>query len=781
MKKLIVAGLIAASTLMSHMSYADKEVVHNGVTSTYQYTKSTAPSKTEYVMHSNVVEIATEIAGEKEDALYAKIGPFSNVSTNISGVEKGNVAIGGGANAATNAYGQPLGIVAINPYGAYPSYAYGSFNTVIGIDSMVGYGDDWVGGVLKGGVLKPNEARYSISVGVSNKAKYMHSYAFGSQLNSLSPNSTTLGYGLTALHNRSVVIGHGVRPSADFYFDRVISESDASSQAAISANAAGVVIEFEEWCRTPSTTAANADKRVVDNIISIRVVYTPSGGTKKALTETLVGITAVLDSPDSNGRYVQYELDPPDWKRGRHNADYGVSHGDGTVNFVVPSFLDNPLCGVYVNDRNLSDLTGNHLGETRVVTNFVNGTAVVKTQLDYSVSIGQNSSANGSSGTHLQNVAIGRDSDAPGQAAVALGPNSFAYGKYGIALGWRANAVGDNSIAIGAAQKSGQNYFLTNTMNGTVNPNSDLALASGANAIAVGFNAKATDESTGAIGYRAKADAAGAFQIGTGTNSTPNSLQFMGVKIVENGRLVGGSADPKEAVISSDVISSGGEIAINLEPGSISTILPEFNCGPSTEIYLDPPVGGLRNYEIYLPNEPEMCSGMPVGFNFDELPKGIKTVIVNEKWQAHKLPAKVKITQPYSRLVIGELTEMDDGTDWSPIITASHVKWDGTKFTADGSKLLEGTNLHSGVSLKIKYPISGGTIITRDVSVSSDLNDQGILDGTFYSYIVKFEYTPASGETPVATSGTVIPITLIYETKCGKTAAEFTVNYDTLP
>ena len=129
----------------------------------------------------------------------------------------------------------------------------------------------------------------------------------------------------------------------------------------------------------------------------------------------------------------------------------------------------------------------------------------------------------------------------------------------------------------------------------------------------------------------------------------------------------------------------------------------------------------------------------------------------------------------------GKIEEFDDGTDWSPIITDAHVKWDGTKFTADGSKLLEGTNLHSGVSLKIRYPISGGTLVTREVAGSSDLNGQGILDGTFYYYIGSFEYIPISTERPVATSGSIIPITLIYETKCGTSAAEITVNYDTLP
>lgn len=53
-----------------------------------------------------------------------------------------------------------------------------------------------------------------------------------------------------------------------------------------------------------------------------------------------------------------------------------------------------------------------------------------------------------------------------------------------------------------------------------------------------GGNAYAAAPQAVSIGYSAKAVAAGAVQIGPGVNETPNSLQFMGVPIVRNGKIV---------------------------------------------------------------------------------------------------------------------------------------------------------------------------------------------------------------------------------------------------
>lgn len=405
------------------------------------------------------------------------------------------------------------------------------------------------------------------------------------------------------------------------------------------------------------------------------------------------------------------------------------------------------------------------------------------------ISIGAYATSEGTTDIRNQNIAIGPFAHAVGSSMIAIGPgirettendwtgnNAFASGP-GNGTTSRGGSAG---IAIGYNTKGWGTQFLS-IGSGNSGTGGRATVASNNYAVAVGPAAQALETKAVALGLNSTATAEGAVQIGSGTNSTPNSMQFMGVKIVENGRLVGGNADPKEWNVHQSEITSG-KMEVQLRSGSVTTMLPEGTLDGGAEVYLkEPSPGDLRNYELYIPNEPEVRPGLPCSFSLDELPPEIKRVIVNGKWTAHKLPAKITITQPYSRLVIGKIEEFDDGTDWSPIITNANITWDGTKFTSSGGNLLEGTNLHSGVSLKIRYPISGGTLITREVAGPSDLNDQGILDGTFYNYVWPFTYTPISTEMPVATSGSVIPITLIYETKCGTSAAEITVNYDTLP
>lgn len=405
------------------------------------------------------------------------------------------------------------------------------------------------------------------------------------------------------------------------------------------------------------------------------------------------------------------------------------------------------------------------------------------------ISIGAYATGEGATDIKNQNIAIGPFAHAVGSSMIAIGPgirettetdwtgnNVFAGGP-GNGTTSRGGSAG---ISIGYHTKGWGTQFLS-IGSGNSGTGGRATIASNNFTVAVGPAAQALAPKAVALGRNSTANAEGAVQIGEGENTTPNSLQFMGVKIVENGRLVGGNADPKEWNIQQSEITSGN-MEVQLRSGSVTTILPEGSLDNGTELYIKAPTqGDLRNYEVYFPNEPEVRAGLPCGFNLGELPSEIKSVVVGGKWQAHKLPAKVTITQPYSRLVMGKIEEFDDGTDWSPIITAAHIKWDGTKFTADGSKLLEGTNLHSGVSLKMAYRIYGGSIVTNTVYGASNLNDQGILDGTYYYYTTSIEFIPPSGQNPSPTVGSSVPITFIYETKCGKRPGEFTVDLDLAP
>jgi len=777
MKKL----LIATAALVTSLAVA-KSTTYDG--EFYADTKGSAPSSAPWVHPTNVVNIANKV-------FHAWWDPFE--STYLPGT-------------SVNFYNSPW----------YPSYTYSSFNVNLGIDNEVG-----VPPYVASAANSPTLGRYSVTIGTSNKAIGMHSYAWGSQLNVVTSNATAIGYGITAADQWSTVIGHGRRPSTNgvtYDYTNTAANVAIYLQSLRNNIFPGFHIHVTDTKQILTITnirsTANSLGFYYDYVINDRDVYVkivpgsilPELGyleyyyEKEGSTYKVKSVNEG-DVADDN----TYRLFSPDYIPGKYDWRYGKTHGPGTFNIVawgMPGYSQySPgLKAVYINDDPLDYLVRKELeGPTVRLSNtqISKGITFVKDGYEQNcpVEIGKDAAAGisqtiinsiSSSDTIIRNasVAIG------GRASATNASNKTT--QQSVAIGYCANAAGGQSIAIGGGSKS---------LNVETDLTGNNAYASGATSVAIGYSTKATGngsvaigsgqsgtmdhtQATGAntvaIGHSAQATATGSVQLGTGINSTPNSLQFMDVKIVENGRLLGGSADPKSLEISQDTITSG-DINVTLRSGSVVTVLPEGTLGPGTELYVDePPSGELRNYEVYLPNEPEVCAGLPCGFSLDELPAGIKGIIVN-KWQAYKLPAKITVKQPYSKLVIGEITEFDDGTDWSPIITDAHVKWDGTKFTADGSKLLEGTNLHAGVSLKIKYPISGGTTITREVAGATSLNTDGILDGTFYNYTISFDYTPVSGETPVATSGTIIPITLIYETKCGTRAAEFTVNYDTLP
>lgn len=232
---------------------------------------------------------------------------------------------------------------------------------------------------------------------------------------------------------------------------------------------------------------------------------------------------------------------------------------------------------------------------------------------------------------------------------------------------------------------------------------------------------------------------------------------------------------PYECEITSEMLTN--DIAI--PAGQTVTFLPTTDLPPGTEVYITKPEDNkYRNFEVYLPNEPELRAGLPCGFNLSELPEGIRKVYVNGVNMVPTLPAKVSIRQPYSRLVIGEITSFDDGWDWNPVITNCNAVWNGTSLAAPtGKKLFEGTGLQAGMSLKVAYPISGGTIVTNAVTKASDISNDGWLSGTFYGYVSGYVFYPPQGQSPASTGGTVT-FTYIYETKAGKTPATWTYTFD---
>lgn len=754
----------------------------------YEHTKSSAPSKLPYIQHSNVVEVASKVFHSWWDPFEATYLPGTSV----------------------NFYNSPL----------YPSYAYSSFNVNLGIDNEVG-----VPSYVASTANSPTLGRYSVAIGTSNKAIGMHSYALGSQLNVVTSNATAIGYGITAADQWSTVIGHGRRPTTNgVTYDYTNTAANVATYLQsirnnifpgfhIHVTDTKQILTITNIRSTANSFGFYYDWVLDDRDVYVKVVpgsiltklgYLEYYYEKEGSTYKVKSVNAG-DVADDN----TYRLFSPDYIPGKYDWRYGKTHGPGTFNIVawgMPGYTTRSpgLKAVYINDDPLDELVRRELrGPVIELTNTQrkNGIAFDASGFDEDspveigkyasaalnpatisalttpntklrnagIAIGARAKAEGINDYKNQSIAIGLAAYAKGSSMIAIGPGSmdstetvwtgnstYSQGSATTAIGYSAKAFGTQALSIGSGDS------------GTGNP---ATIASNNYSVAVGPSAQALAPKAVAIGRSAQSKAEGAVQIGTGTNSTPNSLQFMGVKIVENGRLLGGNADPKELSITP---TTSTELEFSIDPGSVITVLPSSNCGPGTEIAISP-TSGLRNYEIYLPNEPEVREGLPAGFSLDELPAEItQRIVKNNKWQAYKLPAKITLKQPYSKLVIAEIEEMDDGSSWDPVITNCNLKWsfDQLRFITDGKKLLEGTNLHAGVSMKLAYPISGGKVSTNELF---EVNTDGILDGTFYGWTMSTEFVPTGITT---TSGNNSWFEIIYETSAGTKPAVWRQEFD---
>lgn len=568
MKKLLfIISMIASSVAIGATTYDGER---------YEYTKSTAPSKTVYMMPSNVVNIA------KKQLL-----------------------------------AWPLTLSALNFWmgDRWPSSVAGSFNINLGIDNVVG-----------DPLQEASKTAYSVAVGTSDRATKMHSYTFGSQLNSLATVSTVIGYGNTSTSEWSTVIGHGKRPDTGSGYDKNFATTAAMTT----------------WLKT-------YDPDVF-----------PGVHFKDTSTGKVYTIVAVSSTPDDSGYYYKYlETNPEVVTKIPENKVLPA----GTV------FYTNTLAGVRVK-------------------------CVVGAGSTYKI---------------------------PDTNAFFVTQNDYIPGGYD----WRyGKSHGPGTFNI------------------------------------VAYHSRWGKTSPGMKGVYINDDCL-------------DDLVDTKIKTVAPAAL-----GPQEMVLDGKQIEDSYDNPIEVPTGSTVTILPTTNLNSGSELAIELKDGGLRNYEVYLPNEPEIRAGLPCGFDLSELPEGIRHVYMNGIHMVPTLPAKITVRQPYSRLVIGEIVAYDDGWDWNPVITNCNAVWDGSKLTASGSKLFEGYNLQSGTSLKVVYPLANGSIVTNAITKATDISSDGWLSGTFYEYVTRFDFTPEAGQEPASIDGSTVPFTFIYETKAGKAPASWTYTFD---
>ena len=729
-KKIEDGDATALSSANSHTDtlVAQKETELRGIVSDVL---SVANSHTDTLVSQKETEFHG-IVSDMSDKVYAdmKIGDANTLhSANAYTDEKvknvdlgpyvysGTVRLGAGStNEAAYAH---KGSVLINPNPIYPSTVGSGFTDTNRNSYAISIGAD-------NKVATTPDSRYAIAIGTSDRAVGIHSYAFGSQINALSPNTTVIGYSLTATDPYSIVIGHGNRSVSDISFTGYQ--------------------EMTNFFRN----VENKDQFFVGEGIVI------GGGPGCDFI-----VDAVYAYPDSDtGMYVKLRVNPDDIEVGRRKWFYGKSHGNGTFNIVAigDSVNDYGFAKVYVNDRSLADWTGIHIGEPTekpIYNKGIFGPETTHCSHDYTISIGDNARALESSDS-CQSIAIGRDSLSVGNATTAIGPNAFAYGSLATALGWRANAIGDHSIAIGNARKSGQNYFV----DGAINENSDLCAAIGSDSIAIGYNTKSYGNRSVSVGYYANSKADNAVQIGTGTNTTPNSVKFYDTEVFKDGKLVG-TFDSKDLDPIENVI--GENMCITARAHTVNTLSIQEGVSVD-EIEVIPE--GSRNFEIYIPNDESARNGMPILMD-SGIPEVKHKLWLSDDQICSRLPAMIKVQQPRKDTILFTLKMLDDGWDWTPGVTNVCFKWDTTekKFYTEGKSALYGTNLHMAVTFKLTYPTSSSTTKTVDLLELDPKETYKV--GTLFNMVGIYEHTPTAEE-PLYFDGDTSWFELEYETVNGR-------------
>ena len=147
-----------------------------------------------------------------------------------------------------------------------------------------------------------------------------------------------------------------------------------------------------------------------------------------------------------------------------------------------------------------------------------------------------------------------------------------------------------------------------------------------------------------------------------------------------------------------------------------------------------------RNYEVYIPNDQFFRKALPITIE-SKIDEVTSVVYETDIKKVDKLPIFLKVRQPRSDTILLDIRQLDDGTDWTPVIRAINVKYSSSRgLIHTGESSLEGENLQSVIECKVKYPISASeTFITNLVSASVN----GI--GAYSSYdSIVLDYIPPS-------------------------------------
>ena len=307
-------------------------------------------------------------------------------------------------------------------------------------------------------------------------------------------------------------IGSGAYSSVGATLSRSFSESSTGSLLNLTGSAVVFVAATAADLAALQLYGENPSSPTAPSATGTNAVAIGSGATASGLSSAAIGTNANAGS--SFGTAI-----------GLNTA------GSGSVTATGAGAM--ALGGSYAsgNDSFAAAIGNNTSSYGATGTNSVAIGKTAKATANSTVAIGDNAKATAVDGVALGDGAWARgdhtfavfgDAQPSSTSAVAIGGSSVASGNYALSLGYSAYALAVSSISLGKSRASGTDSFAAAITNNTSSYG-----ASGANSVAIGNLAKATQTYAGTLaGFRGQATGVGATSVGGFDNIASGSYSI---------------------------------------------------------------------------------------------------------------------------------------------------------------------------------------------------------------------------------------------------------------
>ena len=398
------------------------------------------------------------------------------------------------------------------------------------------------------GVNSTASGSNSIVMGANATASGSSSVAIGAETSSTQSNSLAVGYQAQATGSRSVALGTSRAGGTDSFAAQIGTNSSSYGATGNNATAVGMLtkatgLDFVFGRSSIASGGSGSLSLGMDNTSSAGGAVTlGKGNTASHIDAVVIGQGASSSAAD------EITLGHTD-QTVRISSSYTLPTTDGTNGQVLTTDGSDAVT--------FADAGGGG-GFTSIVENYTNGTAPTVTGND-SVGIGDSATASGP-----DSYAIGYYATAAGAQAISLGflanvGSGSTTG--GAALGYKATVgAGASGVALGQSYVSGNNSFAA-----AISNNTSSYGATGANSVAIGYQAKATSNNALAIGRLSEA-----------TNNTTISIGYDNLASGSSGTCFG-----RNSTATAYLASTFGNYAT--ASGAYSLVLSNNNDGIGTK------------------------------------------------------------------------------------------------------------------------------------------------------------------------------------------------------